>query len=71
MGTPALTTRGFEEADFERVADLLHEAAQLALHLQAASGPKLVDFVREVEASDDVRALGERVTQLAAGFPMP
>ena len=29
-GAPALTTRGFEAADFEQVAELLHEAVTLA-----------------------------------------
>merc|ERR1719416_212442 len=31
LGTPALTTRGFQNEDFKRVADLLHEGCMLAL----------------------------------------
>ena len=71
IGTPAMTTRGLTEADFAEIADQLHEAVQLALALQKASGPKLVDFVRELDASDEVAALRARVTAFAAGFPMP
>ena len=29
LGTPALTTRGFVEADFEKVADMVHKAGRL------------------------------------------
>lgn len=29
IGTPAMTSRGLKEADFERVADFLHEVAQV------------------------------------------
>ena len=49
----------------------MHAAVQLALELQQASGPKLVDFVAQLEASDDVVALRERVTAFAASFHMP
>jgi hypothetical protein len=31
LGAPALTSRGFKEADFEAVADILHQAVQIAL----------------------------------------
>lgn len=34
IGTPALTTRGLVEADFERVADFLHKAVEIALDVQ-------------------------------------
>ena len=50
---------------------MLHEAAQLALRVQERSGPKLVDFVAELEAEPAVAALRERVVAFARGFPMP
>jgi glycine hydroxymethyltransferase len=34
LGTPALTTRGLNEADFERVAEFLHRGCELALQAQ-------------------------------------
>ena len=34
IGTPALTTRGFTEADFEKVAEFLHRAVQIAVEIQ-------------------------------------
>jgi glycine hydroxymethyltransferase len=71
VGTPAMTTRGLDEADFDEVADQLHTAAQLALELQAKSGPKLVDFCALLDGSEELAALRERVTAFARGFPMP
>jgi glycine hydroxymethyltransferase len=63
IGTPALTTRGFVEADFQKVADLLHEAVTLALAIQAAApGKLLTDFVAGFKAREaDVAALRKKV----------
>ena len=66
-----MTTRGLVEADFAELADQLHDAARLALALQARSGPKLKDFVVEMDAEPAVAELRERVTAFARAFPMP
>ena len=71
IGTPAMTTRGLAEPDFDAVAGYLHEAAQLALELQLRSGPKLVDFVREMDKEPRVGALRDAVEAFARGFAMP
>ena len=34
LGTPALTTRGLDEADFEKVAEFLHRGCEIALKTQ-------------------------------------
>lgn len=34
IGTPALTTRGMKEAEFERIGDWLHEVVKVAKELQ-------------------------------------
>lgn len=34
IGTPALTTRGFQEADFEKVAEFIHRAVEIAKDCQ-------------------------------------
>ena len=34
LGTPALTTRGLDQEDFDRVAEFLHRGSQLALQAQ-------------------------------------
>jgi glycine hydroxymethyltransferase len=77
VGTPALTTRGFREADFVRVADFLDRGVKLALAMKAdtpAPG-KMKDFAAyaagEGAARADVAALREEVQAFARGFPMP
>ena len=71
IGTPAMTTRGLSEEDFDEVADQLHSAAQMALKLQEISGPKLKDFAALLDESSEVAELRERVTAFARTFPMP
>lgn len=44
MGSPALTSRGFVEKDFEKVAALVDRGVQIALDLKKKTGPKLKDF---------------------------
>jgi glycine hydroxymethyltransferase len=36
LGTPALTSRGFNEKDFDKVAEFLHRGCQLAIEVQDA-----------------------------------
>ena len=71
VGAPALTSRGFKEADFEKVADFLDQAVKIGLRLQAASGPKLVDFAKAMGEDEEVKALKAQVNEFAKGFPMP
>merc|ERR1740130_286751 len=73
LGTPALTSRGFKEADFVKVAELLHEAIQLGLKIQATSGKMLKDFAAAIEgdAKPEVEALTAKVHAFARSFPFP
>lgn len=48
IGAPAMTSRGLKEADFEKIADFLHEALELCKATQEKHGKKLVDFNRYV-----------------------
>ena len=43
IGTPAMTSRGLSESDFETVADLLHECAELALEVRCRCSPPSAD----------------------------
>ncbi len=74
MGAPALTSRGFKEADFERVAELLDEAMSLAKEAQAKT-KKLKEFTSFLDNDSDLKAkcqeLKKRVNDFASGFPMP
>merc|ERR1712178_394902 len=52
IGAPAMTSRGLKEADFEQIGEFLHQGLQLGLEIQTKSGKKLVDFLKEMEASE-------------------
>eukprot|EP00250_Pteridium_aquilinum_P033202 c5313_g1_i1 orf=496-2067(-) len=74
MGTPALTSRGFTEEDFEKVAEFFDSAVQLALKVKGASkGTKLKDFNATIDTDSSIRsaieALRHDVEEYAKQFP--
>jgi len=72
IGTPALTSRNFNEADFIKVAEFLHRALQVALEVQAAAGStQLKDFKEAIPKCEGVKALREEVEAWAKTFFMP
>eukprot|EP00013_Stygamoeba_regulata_P028642 CAMPEP_0177663814 /NCGR_PEP_ID=MMETSP0447-20121125/20129_1 /TAXON_ID=0 /ORGANISM="Stygamoeba regulata, Strain BSH-02190019" /LENGTH=452 /DNA_ID=CAMNT_0019169681 /DNA_START=20 /DNA_END=1378 /DNA_ORIENTATION=+ len=70
IGTPALTTRGFVEKDFETVATLLDKGVKIALEIQEKSGKALKDFVKALDEYD-WKVYREEVETFARSFPMP
>ncbi|KAJ8902282.1 hypothetical protein NDN08_006689 [Rhodosorus marinus] len=71
VGTCALTTRGFVESDFERVAGLLHKGIQVGLKIQEKSGKKLKDFEAMLAGNSDLADLKKEVETFSSGFSMP
>ncbi|KAF7047765.1 hypothetical protein CFC21_056648 [Triticum aestivum] len=74
MGTPALTSRGFVEEDFAKVADFFDSAVNLALKVKAAAaGTKLKDFVATLQSDSNIQAeiakLRHDVEEYAKQFP--
>mmetsp|Transcript_26307 Transcript_26307/g.44391 ORF Transcript_26307/g.44391 Transcript_26307/m.44391 type:complete len:200 (+) Transcript_26307:1165-1764(+) len=75
MGAPALTTRGLDESDFEKVADFFDRAVDLTVELKAKTGKKLKDFKAAlndpafVQGEPKLVALGEEVKAFAESFP--
>jgi len=71
MGTPALTSRGFLEKDFEKVAELVDRAVEIAVNLKKTAGPKLKDFRAHVNSTEvpEITALKEEVEDFAKSFP--
>ena len=75
LGSPALTSRGMGQEDFVKIAEIIHRGIGLARELQKASGVKLVDFRRHLEAetakgdSGRIGQLKAEVVQLARQFP--
>eukprot|EP01087_Luapelamoeba_hula_P011388 TRINITY_DN3088_c0_g1_i2.p1 TRINITY_DN3088_c0_g1~~TRINITY_DN3088_c0_g1_i2.p1 ORF type:complete len:382 (+),score=62.40 TRINITY_DN3088_c0_g1_i2:323-1468(+) len=71
LGTPAMTTRGFKEVDFVKVAQFLDRAIKIAVKVQQSSGKLLKDFLPAVEASEDLKQLKADVEAMASSFFMP
>merc|ERR1711937_980524 len=74
IGTPAMTSRGLKEADFEKVAEFLHRGIEIALATQEKCGKKLVDFLKGLEQEETAQklsALRVEVEAWAGKFFMP
>ena len=74
LGAHALTSRGFKEADFERVVDYIDQAVMIAKEIQAKGG-KLADFNKIMTSDPDVVAkcndLRQSVQEWSRSFKMP
>ncbi|GMM33461.1 glycine hydroxymethyltransferase [Saccharomycopsis crataegensis] len=76
VGTPAMTTRGFETGEFEKVADYIDQAVKIAIDLKAevqGDSPKslLANFKTAADESAKVKQLAEDVKQWANQYPLP
>lgn len=74
MGAPALTSRGFVEADFEKVADFFDRAVKITVDVSKTNGPKLKDFkaaLANPKEGDfpEIDALRKDVNEFARTFP--
>jgi glycine hydroxymethyltransferase len=72
IGTPALTSRGFTEKDFETVADFIVRGIKIAQDVKKASaGTKLVDFKKALDSKEwpELTALTKDVENFATQFP--
>lgn len=71
LGTPALTTRGMKEEDMKVVADFLVKSVKISQDIQEKYGKKLVDFVKGLEESEELKKLATEVRQFATQFSIP
>ena len=76
IGAPAMTTRGFGEADFERVANYVHEAIGLCGVVQKGlpkDANKLKDFKAKVAGGEveEIERLRAEIAGWAGTFPLP
>ncbi|KAJ0232765.1 Serine hydroxymethyltransferase 7 [Hirschfeldia incana] len=71
IGTPAMTTRGCIESDFETIADFLMKAAQITSALQREHGKSHKEFVKSLCSNKDICDLRNRVEAFALQYEMP
>ncbi|KAI0886832.1 serine hydroxymethyltransferase [Annulohypoxylon maeteangense] len=76
IGTPAMTSRGFGEQDFERVASYIDESIKISKELQASlpkEANKLKDFRARLAVGDIARIneLKKEISSWSQTFPLP
>lgn len=68
IGTAALTTRNFKEAEFIRIAIILHQCIEFSLKIQKKVGKKLADFVKEMHNMEELRELRREIIMFARNY---
>ncbi|KAL8208921.1 hypothetical protein R6Q57_008333 [Mikania cordata] len=71
IGTPAMTSRGCLESDFEMMAEFLYRAAQITSSVQREHGKMVKSFLKGVENNKDIIDLRAQVENFATQFSMP
>lgn len=78
VGTPALTSRNFKEADMEKVGDLMDDCIKLTLEIEKSntSGKKLLlrefkALLNDEEWQRKIEEIRVRVEDWSINFPMP
>ncbi|KAF5739712.1 Serine hydroxymethyltransferase 6 isoform 1 [Tripterygium wilfordii] len=71
IGTPAMTSRGCLETDFETIADFLMRAAQITSLVQREHGKMQRDFLKGLQNNKDIVQLRNQVETFACQFAMP
>ncbi|ODV62259.1 serine hydroxymethyltransferase [Ascoidea rubescens DSM 1968] len=76
VGTPAMTTRGFEENEFLKVTDFINKAVELAIEIKnnvTGDSPKslLANFKIAADENDKVKQLGKEVSDWVSQYPVP
>ncbi|KAL8027406.1 hypothetical protein ABFX02_14G093200 [Erythranthe guttata] len=71
IGTPAMTSRGCLESDFEVMAEYVLRAAQIATSVQREHGKLPKSFLKGLENNKDIIELRARVENFAHQFAMP
>ncbi|KAG6709697.1 serine hydroxymethyltransferase 7-like [Carya illinoinensis] len=71
IGTPAMTSRGCLETDFETIAEFLLRAAQIASGLHREHGKLQIVFLKGLQSNKDIVELRTQVETFATQFAMP
>jgi len=71
IGTPAMTSRGLKEEDFEAVAGFLHEVCEVCKEVQTSHGKLLKDWIKGIQDNPKLADIRSRVEAFASSFTMP
>ena len=77
VGAPAMTTRGFKEAEFVKIVDFIDRAIKVAVEIQK-SLPKEANKLKDWKAAlgdgskyEKLVELKKEVSELAGQYPLP
>jgi len=71
LGAPALTSRGFTEKDFDKVAEFLDRVVKICVVVQEKAGKKLTDFVAALETNEELKVVKKEVEEFSQKFAFP
>nr|GFB76391.1 serine hydroxymethyltransferase 4 [Tanacetum cinerariifolium] len=71
IGTPAMTSRGLVEKDFEQIGEFLYRAIQITLSIQKEFGKFLKDFNKGLVNNKEIEQLKVDVKKFSGSFDMP
>ncbi|KAH9562691.1 hypothetical protein CY35_05G085100 [Sphagnum magellanicum] len=71
IGTPAMTSRGCLEADFDTMASFLHKAMQITLAHLKGTAKLQREFTKGLQTNSEIVELRAKVEKFAALFEMP
>ena len=75
IGSPAMTTRGLKESEFETIVEFIDRSTQLCREIKQKSGPKLKDFKehlsKEANQSEKLVKLKKDIQDFAKAYPVP
>jgi len=73
LGTPAMTSRGFQENEFRTIARFLKEIVDIGIEIQNKYGKMLNEFKKgvenDIEIKNKLEKIKESVNQMALEFP--
>eukprot|EP01054_Gregarina_sp_Poly1_P008201 Gregarina_sp_Poly_1__8200@NODE_475_length_8096_cov_496_560966_g384_i0_p2_GENE_NODE_475_length_8096_cov_496_560966_g384_i0NODE_475_length_8096_cov_496_560966_g384_i0_p2_ORF_typecomplete_len480_score53_09SHMT/PF00464_19/7e167Aminotran_5/PF00266_19/5_5e10Aminotran_1_2/PF00155_21/5e09Beta_elim_lyase/PF01212_21/6_8e06OKR_DC_1/PF01276_20/0_00018Cys_Met_Meta_PP/PF01053_20/0_0017LDcluster4/PF18306_1/0_49LDcluster4/PF18306_1/6_4e03_NODE_475_length_8096_cov_496_560966_g384_i035795018 len=70
LGTPAMTTRGMTEKDFEVVGDTIAEIVNIAQIVQRASCKiSAEEWIRKLQEIDEIKQIKNKMENFATSFP--
>lgn len=85
MGTPAMTTRGFQPGDFARVADIVDRAVSITIRLDKSAKEEaeskkrknpgsvkaFLEYLEAIEVDTEILALRKEVEEWVGTFEQP
>ncbi|KAL3083020.1 hypothetical protein niasHS_010822 [Heterodera schachtii] len=75
LGTPAMTSRGLVESDFERIAEFIHRAIEIYRKYEKVIGKTAKEFKKftqeDEKFKEEIGQLATEVTEFADKFEMP